>query len=109
MTRRKKYLQGRVYYTSDSVLTKAKKKKRRVVVINDNPNQMFVRRILTAGKGRNSLKGILIERYPDIPKISVVENRTFRANKHGKPLVESKMRRSKTRLNKWDRRKIGIK
>ena len=84
-------------------------KKRRVVAVNNNPKEMHVRRILSAGKGRNSKKGTPIERYSDIPLPSVVENRTFRKTKNGLPIIESKMRKTSTRLNKWDRKKIGIK
>ena len=107
--RTKRYIKGFVYYTNDNVLQTISPKKRRVVVINNNPNEMHVRRILSAGKGRNSRKGILIERYADIPKRSVVENRTFRRDYRGRKLKEIYMRKTKTRLNKWDMKKIGIK
>ena len=109
MARRKRYIKGKVYYTNDSILVNSKPKKRRVIAINNNPKGMHVKRILSAGKGRNSRNGIPIERYPDVPLASVVENRTFRKTKNGKPILETKMRKSSTRLNKWDKRKLGIK
>ena len=109
MARRKRYIRGRVYYTNDSILVNTKPKKRRVVAINNNPNMAHVRRILSANKGRNSLKGKPIEKYPDIPRESVVENRTFWKTRDSKPIKVSNMRKSATRLNKWDRKKIGIK
>ena len=108
MARRKRYIKGRVYYTNDSTLVNVKPKKRRVVAINNNPNMVHVKRILTANKGRNSIRGKPIEKYPDIPKQSVVENRTFRKTRSGKPIKASNMRKSATRFNKWDRKKIGI-
>jgi len=80
-----------------------------VVSMGDDPEKMKVRRILSAGKGRNSSKGVPIERYPNIKKPSVVESRTFSKTKNGKPIQAKKMKKSKTRLNKWDRKKIGIK
>ena len=107
--RRKRYIKGRVYYTNDSILVNTKPKKRMVVAVNNNPNEMHVRRILSANKGENSQKGIPIEKYPDIPSSSVIENRTFRRTKNNHPIVESKMKKSSTRLNKWDKRKAGIK
>ena len=107
--RKKRYIKGFVYYTNDGLLKKTNPKKRRVVVINNNPDEMHVRRILSAGKGRNSRKGILIERYGDIPKQSVIENRTYRRDYRGRKLKEIYMRKSKTRLNKWDMKKICIK
>lgn len=109
MSRRKRYIKGRVYITNDSILVKSNPKKRRVVAINNNREETYVKRILSAGKGRNSQKGIPIEKYPDIPNKSVVENRTFKKGLDGKPLTIKKMRKTKTRLNKFDRKKVGIK
>ena len=106
MARRKRYIKGRVYYTNDSILVNVKPKKRRVVAINNNPNMVHVKRILTANKGRNSIRGKPIEKYPDIPKQSVVENRTFRKTRSGKPIKASNMRKSATRFNKWTERKL---
>lgn len=109
MARRKRYIRGNVYVTNDSILRKTKSKKRRVVATNDDKNHVVVRRILTANKGRNSRKGTRIEKYPDIPKESVVENRSYRKTIDGKNISTSKMRKTKTRLNKFDRKKLGIK
>ena len=109
MARRKRYVKGRVFITNDAVLTKSAPKKRRVVVTNNNPKKARVRRVLSAGKGRNSQKGTPIEKYPDIRKESVVESRTFTQSINGQPLDTTRMRKTKTRLNKWDRKKLGIK
>ena len=110
MARRKRYLNGRVFITDDSILTGHHKKGRRVVVINNNPSELYVRRITKLENGgRNARKGIIIEIYPDIPVKSVVENKTFKKSVNGKPLRASKMRKTNTRLNKWDRKKLGIK
>ncbi len=109
MSRRKRYIKGRVYVTNDSILVKSNPKKRRVVAVNNDRNNVHVRRVLSAERGRNSQKGIPIERYPDIPNRSVLENRTIRKGINGKPLSVKKMRKTKTRLNKWDRAKARIK
>ena len=109
MARRKRYIKGKVYLTSDSVLVKSKKKRRRVVAMNNDKNNMAVRRILSLydenGKKRENL--IPIEKYPDIPKKSGVEPKTFRKTKSGKPIQEKYLTKTKTRLNKWDMRKVG--
>ncbi len=109
MARRKRYIKGRIYETNDSFLVKSNPKKRKVVAINNDKNNVHVRRILSAGKGRNSRKGTPIEIYPDIPKKSVIENRTIKKGVNGKPLTVKKMRKTKTRLNKWDRKRARIK
>ena len=109
MARRKRYIKGRVYITNDSILVKSKPKKRRVVATNNDSNHTTVKRILSASGGRNAKKGTPIEKYPDIPRQSVVENRTFKKGLDGKPISVKKMRKTKTRLNKWDCRKVGIK
>ena len=106
MGRKHRSIVGRVYFTSDSYLTKSKPKKRRVVAVNNDKNELHVKRILSAGKGRNSQKGIRIEKYPDIPLESVVENRTFRKTINNKFIKEKKLRKTNTRLNKWDMAKI---
>lgn len=109
MSRRKRYIKGNIYITNDSILRKTKSKKRRVVATNNDKNHVIVKRILTAKKGRNSRKGTPIERYPDVPKASVVENRSYKRTISGKPISTSKMRKTKSRLNKFDRKKLGIK
>ena len=49
---------------------------------------------------------IPIEKYPDIRKPSGVEPRTFRKTLRGKPIMENRLQRTNTRLNKWDMYKI---
>ena len=65
---------------------------------------MAVRRISSLydekGKKRNWL--FPIEKYPDIPKASGVEDKTFRKTIDGKPIEENRLGKTKTRLNKWD-------
>lgn len=111
MSRRKRHIEGNVYYTNDKVLVGGKEKKRRVVSMGRDKNNMAVRRISSLyDKNGNIKKNLIpIEKYPDIPKASGVEIKTFRKTISGKPIKEEFLCKTKTRLNKWDMRKIGTK
>ena len=107
MPRRKRYITGKVYLVNDHVLVKFSKGKRRVVSLNNDRNNMEVRRIMSlydkSGKRRDLIP---IEKYPDIQKSSGVDKRTFRKTLSGKPIQEKYLTKTKTRLNKWDRKKM---
>lgn len=109
MSRRKRYIKGRVYITNDNILVGGKGKKRRVVSMGNDRNNMSVRRVMSLydKKGNKRYWLIPIEKYPDIPNESGVENKTFRKSINGKPLQENRMRKTKTRLNKWDMKRIS--
>ena len=102
-----------MYYTKDHVLVgyNDKRKVRRVVSLNNNPNNMDVRRITSLYYKSGNIKQnvIPIEKYPDIRKPSGIEKRTFRKTVSGKPIQEKFLTKSKTRLNKWDRKKMYYK
>lgn len=108
MPRRKRYIKGRVYLINDSLLVKNTKANRRIVVINNDRENMHVKRITSLyDKNGNKKKNVIpIERYPDLPKASGVENRTFRKTLKGKSIKEKFLRKTKTRLNKWDMKKL---
>ncbi len=108
MSRRRRYIKGNVYITNDKVLVGGKGKKRRVVSMGNDKDNMAVRRILSLQDkdGNKKERLIPIEKYPDIPKISGVEDKTFRKTKSGKPIQEKHLTKTKTRLNKWDMAKI---
>lgn len=93
-----------VYLGNDNIVVKHYKPSRRFVVINNDKNNMHVKRITKLENGgRNARRGTPIEIYSDIPLPSVVENKTFRHDISGKPITESRFsRKTKTRLNKWD-------
>lgn len=109
LSRRKRYIRGKVYYTNDKMLVGGIGKKRRVVSMGNDKNNMAVRRIFSLydknGKKRENL--IPVEKYPQIPKESGVEPKTFRKTIGGKPIQEKYLRKTKTRLNKWDMQKIS--
>lgn len=68
---------------------------------------MSVRRItsLYDTNGNRKRNIIPIEKYPDIRKPSGVEMKTFRKTLKGNPIQERILKRTRTRLNKWDMRK----
>lgn len=111
MARRKKYIKGKVYITSDKLLVGGKGKKRRVVSMGNDKDNMAVRRISSLyDKDGNKKKNLIpIEKYPDIPKESGVEVKTYRKTVSGKPIKEEYLGKTKTRLNKWDMAKIATK
>ncbi len=107
MARRKKYIRGNVYLINDHLLVKNSKSNRRIVALNNDKNRMDVRRITSLYDKNGKRKDVIpIEKYPDIPKPSGVEKKTFRRTLRGKPIQEKYLKKTKTRLNKWDMRKI---
>ena len=111
MARRKRYIKGRVYITTDKLLVGGKGKKRRVVSMGNDKNNMAVRRIssLYDKNGDKKKHLIPIEKYPDIPKASGVEVKTFRKTVNGNPIKEKYLGKTNTRLNKWDMARISTK
>lgn len=111
MPRRKRYIKGRVYITTDKLLVGGKGKKRRVVSMGNDKNNMAVRRIssLYDKNGKKKQHLVPIEKYPDMPKASGVEVKTFRKTVTGKPIKEQYLGKTNTRLNKWDMAKISTK
>ncbi len=108
MSRRKRYIKGKVYFTNDKVLVGGNGKKRRVVSMGNDKNNMAVRRIssLHDKNGKKKERLIPIEKYPDIPNESGVEDKTFRKTLGGKPIQEKYLDKTNTRLNKWDMDKV---
>lgn len=107
--RRKRYIRGKVYIMNDHSLVKNSKSNRRVVSMNNDRNEMHVRRILSLNDKNGNLRKNLIpiEKYPDIRKPSGVEVKTFRETLKGKPIQEKFLKKTNTRLNKWDMKKIS--
>ena len=108
MAKRKRYIRGKVYMINDHLLVKKSKSNRRIVVLNNDKNNMEVRRITSLYNKDGVKKNVIpIEKYPDIRKESGIEKKTFRKTLKGKPIQEKFLRKTKTRLNKWDRDKMG--
>ena len=107
MARRKKYIRGRVYIINDHLLVKNSKSNRRIVVLNNDKERMDVRRVTSLYYKDGKKKDVIpIEKYPDIRKPSGIEKKTFRKTLKGKPIKEKHLKKTKTRLNKWDMKKI---
>ena len=107
MGRRRRYIKGRVYLINDSLLVKNTKNNRRIVVINSDKNNMHVKRITSLYDKNGKIKDVIpIEKYPNLSKPSGVEKKTFRKTLKGKPIQEKYLRKTKTRLNKWDMKKL---
>ena len=107
MPRRKGYIKGRVYIINDRVLVKHSKGGRRIVALNNDKDAMHVRRITSLYDNNGKRKNVIpIEKYPDIRKESGIEKRTFRRTLSGKPIQEKHLKKTNTRLNKWDQKKM---
>ena len=80
MSRRKRYIKGKIYITNDKTLVGGKGKKRRVVSMGNDKDNMAVKRIMSLydKNGNKKERLIPIEKYPDISKTSGFENKTFR-------------------------------
>lgn len=111
MGKSKRYIKGKVYVTNDKVLVGGRGKKRKVVSMGNDKDNMAVRRIssLYDKDGNKKQNLIPIEKYPNIPKASGVEVKTFRKTVSGKPIEEKYLHKTKTRLNKWDMKRISTK
>lgn len=107
IARKKKYIRGKVYIINDHLLVKHSKNNRRIVALNNDKNDMHVRRITSLYDKNGKPKNVIpIEKYPDIRKYSGVEKKTFRKTLRGKPIQEKYLKKTNTRLNKWDMKKI---
>lgn len=108
MGKKKRYIRGRVYIINDHLLVKNSKSNRRIVALNNDRNAMDVRRITSLYDKSGNLKDVIaIEKYPDIRSPSGIEKKTFRKTLRGKPIQEQYLKKTKTRLNKWDMKKAG--
>ncbi len=88
-------------------MVKNSKSNRRIVALNNDKNDMHVRRITSLYDKNGKEKDVIqIEKYPDISKPSGIEKKTFRKTLRGKPIQEKFLKKSKTRLNKWDMQNI---
>lgn len=92
---------------NDNLLVKHSKSNRRVVALNNDRSNVHVRRITSLYGSNGKRKNVIpIEKYPDIPKFSGIEKKTFRKTLRGKPIKESLLKKTNTRLNKWDQKKM---
>jgi len=111
LARRKRYIKGRVYITNDSLFSPDgySTPGRRVVAVNTDRNNMHVVKVkkLVDDKGKPRKDMIPIEKYGSIRKPSGVYPYVYRKTAQGNPIEEKRMKKTKTRLNKWDMKKIS--
>ena len=108
MKRKKRFIKGQVFYINDNLLTNYSKPHRRVVVVNDDPTNAHVMRIMGLHDDNGSLRKNLvpIERYNFMTKPSGVERKIYKTTRRGNPIQTRYMRKANARLNKWDMAKI---
>ncbi len=115
MGRKKRYQEGKIYITNDSLFSHDgySKANRRVVVLNNDKTQATVCRIkaLKDKDGKVREKLIPIENYPCLTKPSGVEPYLKKQTVRGSKFNVNKMKPTTSRLNKWDMKKVknGIK
>ena len=110
IARRKRYIQGNIYITNDSVFSRDNYSKagRRVVAVNNDKYKMHVVKIkgLYDSNGNRRTNLIPIERYSVLHKESGIDPFVHKKTKYNKPILESKMKKTNVRLNRWDMQKI---
>ena len=110
MSRRKRYIKGKIYITNDSVFSRDNYSKsgRRVVVINNDRQNMHVVKIKGLYDSNGNLRKNLIpiEHYSVLDKKSGIDPYVFIKTKWHSSIKENKMHKTNVRLNKWDMKKI---
>ena len=111
MSRRKRYTKGKIYIVDDKIFSEDNysKRGRRVVALNNDKNKLHVVKIKglydSHGKRRGGL--IPIENYNTLTKPSGIDPHVYKRTKYRKPIKESKLIKTNSRLNKWDMKKIS--
>lgn len=110
MSRRKRYIKGNIYTINDSLVSRDNysKANRRVVAVNNDKNNVHIMKIKSLyDKNGNERKNLIpIENYNCLTKKSGIEKKVHTKTSRNKPIVESLMKKTKSRLNKWDMEKI---
>ena len=110
MARRKRYIRGRIYEINDSLVSRDgySKSNRRVVAVNNNKKRVHIVKIksLKDKKGRLRTNLIPIENYACLDRPSGIDPFVHRTTKRNRPILEKKMKKTNSRLNKWDMKEI---
>lgn len=110
MGRKNRTIEGRVYITNDALFSNDgyRKSGRRIVVINEDKNEAVVCKIKGIKRPDGSIreKLIPIERYSCLTKDSGVDPKVYKKTRRGNNIEVSKMKKTTTRLNKWDMKKV---
>lgn len=110
MSKRKRYILGKIYITNDSLFSKDgyKKANRRIVAINNDKNQMQVVKIKGLyDKNGNLRKNVTpIENYSCLTKPSGIDKTIYKQTARKNPITETRLKKTNCRLNKWDIKKL---
>lgn len=108
--KRKKKLRGNIYIINDSLVSRDRysKPNRRVVAVNNNPEKMKIVKIksLYNDKGVKRKCLIPIDIYSCLYKRSGIDKRIYYETNKNKPIKETKMKKTRFKLNKRDMKKI---
>ena len=110
MSRKKRHNIGRIFITNDSLFSKDGyvKPNRRIVVISESNNIAHICKIKSIkdknGYIRESL--VPIESYPCLTKKSGVDPHLIVKTSRNNPINLKKMKKTNSRLNKWDYKKV---
>ena len=111
MSRRKRYIRGKIYLIDDKILSRDgySKSNRRVVALNNDRNRVHIVKIKSFydSKGNRRKNLIPIEKNSLIKKPSGVYTYVYRKTKWNTPIKESKLGKTNVRLNRWDMKKIS--
>lgn len=111
MKRKKRYIRGRIYIINDGLVSRDgyRKRNRCVVAVNNDRKNVHIAKIKSLYNSDGSMRPNLIpiENYNCLTKPSGIHPKVYKKNKWGKPIVEKKMIKTKSRLNKWDMKKIS--
>ena len=113
MGRKKRHNLGRIYITNDSLFSKDgfSKPNRRVVVISENNKSATICKIKSLKDKNGNIRTSLvpIENYPCLRNASGVDTRLLTRTARNNPINVSKMKKTNSRLNKWDYSKVKSK
>lgn len=112
MARRKRYIRGRIYIINDGLVSHDgyRKANRRVVAVNNNKKEAHIAKIKSLRKSDGTMRTNLIpiENYNALSKPSGVYPYVYKRTAKGQPIEVSKMKKTRSRLNKWDMKKISF-
>lgn len=110
--RKHKSIMWRIYKIDDNLVSKDNfyKKGRPVIALNNDKKAVKFIKITKLNKEDGSVKpGVTkIEKYPDVHKyVSGARTEIYDKTRWNEPILEEKLTKTKSRINKWDQYKIN--
>ena len=110
VARTKRYIRGKIYIINDGLVSHDgyRKKNRRVVALNNDKREVHIAKIkgLYRNDGSRRSNLIPIENYNALSKPSGIYPYVYKKTAKGQSIEVSKMKKTRSRLNKWDMKKI---